>query len=177
MNDIPQNKRYSNHKDIIISQGCKYYQHVRCKVEDCSCYCHNDIFRFTRHELKTMIEYVLSRSKPKRVRNHHLICSTLKVTGARVMDPYHYGLKRCTTCNVYYDFDNNYCLCCGLKLRLSKKSKTHFRVIPECIIPKQDILLSKTETKDKDNIIISSSVIKQLDDQSNRIIDLIESIE
>ncbi|HXG74739.1 MAG TPA: hypothetical protein VNK44_07975 [Candidatus Nitrosotenuis sp.] len=36
---------------------------------------------------------------------------------------YAYGVKRCTYCDVYIQYQDSFCPCCGRKLRSKRKSK------------------------------------------------------
>lgn len=47
------------------------------------------------------------------------ICERLRINKQR----YGAGIKRCTTCDVYIMYSENFCLCCGKRLRSKRKSK------------------------------------------------------
>jgi hypothetical protein len=85
----------------------------------------SDVFRLTRQQLAQLIREVNARfsSHNKFKQDRHVVCKLLRVDTTHRSNIYSIGLKRCIRCDVIYDFDDLYCLCCGCKLRLHRRNK------------------------------------------------------
>jgi len=56
-------------------------------------------------------------------KHRHSVCERLRVR-KNSRQSYNVGLKRCTTCEVYFDTDEIKCPCCGKMLRSNARAKT-----------------------------------------------------
>ena len=71
---------------------------------------------------KRLTQQILNQRAEKRIRNRHRICKIMQVLRKKTTI-YAFGLKRCTTCDVYYSIPDLYCPCCQKRLRLARRDK------------------------------------------------------